>query len=46
MMVLFVLQHYTASIKIVAALPGLVPSQTWQCQGQNEKMTVPMVISY
>ena len=44
--VLFVFLHYTASIKTVAALPGLVPSQTWQYQGQNEKMTVPMVSSY
>jgi hypothetical protein len=25
---------------------GLVVSQTWQYQGQIEKMTVPMVISY
>jgi hypothetical protein len=45
-MVLFVFHRYTASIKIMAALPGLVPSQTWQYQGQNEKMTVPMVSSY
>jgi hypothetical protein len=45
-MVLFVFQHYKASKKNVAALPGLVPSQTWQYQGQNEEMTVPMVISY
>jgi len=44
--VLFVFQHYTAVKKIVEALPGLVPSQTWQYQGQNEKMTVPMVSSY
>jgi hypothetical protein len=45
-MVLFVFHRYTASIKIMAALPGLVPSQTWQYQGQNEKMSVSMVISY
>jgi hypothetical protein len=30
----------------VPALPGLVVSQTWQCQGQIEKVTVPMVFSY
>jgi hypothetical protein len=27
-------------------LPGLVVSQTWQYQGQIEKMAVPMVFSY
>jgi len=33
------------SLNIVATLPGLVVSQTWQYQGQIEKMTVPMVFS-
>jgi hypothetical protein len=28
------------------ATAGLVVSQTWQYQGQIEKKTVPMVISY
>jgi hypothetical protein len=30
----------------VPTLPGLVVSQTWQYQGQIEKMLIPMVISY
>jgi hypothetical protein len=42
-MVLIVFLHYTGSQKIVLEVPGWVGSQTWQHQGQIEKMTVLMV---
>jgi hypothetical protein len=45
-MVLIVFLHYIGSKTIVPTLPELVVSQTWQYQGQIEKKTVPMVISY
>jgi hypothetical protein len=34
------------SLNIVPTIPGLLVSQTWQYQGQIEKMAVPMVFSY
>jgi hypothetical protein len=36
----------TGPYETLPTLPGLVVSQTWQYQGQTEKMTVPMVFSF
>jgi len=44
--VLLVLQHYIGSLIIVPTLPCLVSSQTWQYQGQTEKVTVPILFSH
>ncbi len=44
--VVLVFLHYTGSKTIVPILPELVVSQTWQYQGQIDKVTVPMELSY